>query len=148
MMFSPFTSTALRAGTCVSCAATRIMPNLWDLSGELRQVFSNLILNAIDALPRNGVLTLNVRDDNQEYPAVRIEVEDNGSGIEEQHLKKIFEPFFTTKSDVGTGLGLWSAKNLVEKHEGQLLAESSAGKTRLTVLLPLARQTTDRAEAS
>ena len=55
------------------------------------------------------------------------------------HLSKIFEPFFTTKKDVGTGLGLWSAKNLVEKHDGQLLAECSEGKTRLIVLLPVAR---------
>ena len=50
--------------------------------GELRQVFSNLILNAIDALPVNGTLTLNVSDDNHGHPAVRIEVEDNGSGIQ------------------------------------------------------------------
>jgi PAS domain S-box-containing protein len=108
-------------------------------AGELRQVFSNLILNSIDALPQGGVLRLKVSDDNHGSPAVRVEVEDNGSGIEPEHLNKIFEPFFTTKKDVGTGLGLWCAKNLVEKHDGQLLADCSSGKTRLTVLLPIQR---------
>jgi PAS domain S-box-containing protein len=116
-------------------------------AGEIRQAFSNLILNSIDALPPDGVLTLNVSDDNGGRPAVRVEVEDNGSGIQPDHLGKIFEPFFTTKKDVGTGLGLWSAKNLVEKHEGQLLAECSGGKTRLTVLLPVLREAADHAEA-
>jgi PAS domain S-box-containing protein len=116
--------------------------------GEMRQVFSNLILNSIDALPVNGTLTLNVSDDNHGFPAVRVEVEDNGSGIRPDHLSKIFEPFFTTKKDVGTGLGLWSAKTLVEKHAGQLLAESSEGKTRLIVLLPVQRDTVEQAEAS
>ncbi len=116
--------------------------------GELRQVFSNLILNAIDALPADGTLTLNVSNDNHGLPAVRVEIEDNGSGIQAEHLDKIFEPFFTTKKDVGTGLGLWSARNLIEKHEGQLLAECSGGKTRLTVLLPVAQPIADRAEAS
>jgi signal transduction histidine kinase len=118
-------------------------------AGEIRQVFSNLILNAIDALPPDGELTLNVSDDDKDgRPAVRVEVEDNGSGIQQEHLSKIFEPFFTTKKDVGTGLGLWSAKNLVEKHEGQLLAECSGGKTRLTVLLPVLREGADHAGAA
>jgi PAS domain S-box-containing protein len=116
-------------------------------AGEIRQVFSNLILNALDALSPDGELTLNVSDDNGGRPAVRVEVEDNGSGIQREHLSKIFEPFFTTKKDVGTGLGLWSAKNLVEKHEGQLLAECSGGKTRLTVLLPVLREGADHAAA-
>jgi PAS domain S-box-containing protein len=115
--------------------------------GEMRQVFSNLILNAIDALPIDGALTLNVSDDNHGRRAVRIEVEDNGSGIRPDHLTKIFEPFFTTKKDVGTGLGLWSAKTLVEKHDGQLLAECSEGKTRLIVLLPVLPDAADHADA-
>jgi len=117
-------------------------------AGELRQVFSNLILNSIDALQPEGVLTLNVRDDDKGRAAVRVEVEDNGSGINQDHLDKIFEPFFTTKKDVGTGLGLWSAKNLVEKHDGQLLAECANGTTRLTVVLPIAAQEANHAKAS
>ncbi len=115
--------------------------------GELRQVFANLILNSLDALQPGGVLTLNVSNHKDGRPAVRVEVEDNGSGIRLEHMNKIFEPFFTTKKDVGTGLGLWSAKNLVEKHDGQLLAASFAGKTRLTVLLPVVREEASHADA-
>ncbi len=115
--------------------------------GELRQVFANLILNSLDALQAGGILTLNVSDHKDGHPAVRVEVEDNGSGIRPDHMNKIFEPFFTTKKDVGTGLGLWSAKNLVEKHDGQLLAESFAGKTRLTVLLPVVHGEASQADA-
>jgi PAS domain S-box-containing protein len=116
-------------------------------AGEIRQVFSNLILNSLDALPSEGVLTLNVRDENNGRCAVRVEVEDNGSGIRPDHLAKVFEPFFTTKKDVGTGLGLWSAKTLVEKHEGQLSAERVEGKTRMTVLLPVVREEANTADA-
>jgi PAS domain S-box-containing protein len=123
-------------------------PQFVGSAGEMRQVFSNLILNSIDALPSEGVLTLNVGNNNGGQPAVRVDVEDNGSGIRPDHLAKIFEPFFTTKKDVGTGLGLWSARNLVEKHEGQLSAECSDGKTRLTVLLPVPGERADCAEAS
>jgi signal transduction histidine kinase len=116
-------------------------------AGEMRQVFSNLILNSIDALPSDGVLTLSVSDDHGGRPGVRVVMEDNGSGIQPDHLTQIFEPFFTTKKDVGTGLGLWSAKNLVEKHDGQLLAECSGGKTRLIVVLPVQRDA-DHADVS
>ena len=122
-------------------------PQFVGSAGEMRQVFSNLILNSIDALPPDGVLTLNVSNNNGGQPAVRVDVEDNGSGIRPDHLDKIFEPFFTTKKDVGTGLGLWSARNLVEKHDGQLSAECSGGKTRLTVLLPVPAESADHAEA-
>ena len=124
------------------------LPEFVGSAGELRQVFANLILNSIDALPQNGVLNLRVSNDNHGGPAVRVEVEDNGSGIRPEHLSKIFEPFFTTKKDVGTGLGLWCAKTLVEKHEGQLLAECSAGKTRLTVLLPIQHERSDQPNAA
>ncbi len=116
--------------------------------GEMRQVFANLILNSLDALQPNGVLTLNVSNQNDGQPLVRVEVEDNGSGIRPDHLSKIFEPFFTTKKDVGTGLGLWAAKTLVEKHEGQLLAERLEGKTRMTVLLPIAHGAANKAKVS
>lgn len=117
-------------------------------AGELRQVFSNLILNAVDALGPGGTITLRVREETREgSELMRVEVEDNGSGIAGEILQRIFEPFFTTKKDVGTGLGLWSAKNLVEKHHGQLFVESVEGVTRFTVLLPIGAQLADPAAA-
>jgi len=117
--------------------------------GELRQVFTNLILNALDALEANGLLTLRVKlEEAGDGQGLRVEVEDNGQGIEKENVPKIFEPFFTTKKGVGTGLGLWSAKSLVEKHHGQLLVQAGDGTTRFTVLLPAANTAVSVPEAS
>jgi signal transduction histidine kinase len=92
--------------------------------GELRQVLSNLITNAIDASAVGSRLVLRVKPENS-APAnagqlVRVEVEDFGPGIRPGERARIFEPFFTTKSDVGTGLGLWVSKQIVEKNGGQI----------------------------
>jgi signal transduction histidine kinase len=66
---------------------------------------------------------------------VQFTVADNGSGIAHEHLSKIFEPFFTTKTDVGTGLGLWVTKTIVEKRGGQIRARSAAnGRCKYTVI--------------
>lgn len=117
--------------------------------GELRQVFTNLILNALDALEANGLLTLRVKlEEAGDGQGLRVEVKDNGQGIEKENVPKIFEPFFTTKKGVGTGLGLWSAKSLVEKHHGQLLVQAGDGTTRFTVLLPAANTAVSVPEAS
>jgi signal transduction histidine kinase len=92
--------------------------------GELRQVLSNLITNAIDASAFGSQLVLRVKPETSPpahaMPLVRIEVEDFGSGIQPTEMTRIFEPFFTTKSDVGTGLGLWVSKQIVEKNGGQI----------------------------
>jgi PAS domain S-box-containing protein len=110
-------------------------------AGELRQVFSNLILNSIDALRSDAVLTLRVGHDRlQGVPQLRVEIQDNGEGIPPENIERIFEPFFTTKKDVGTGLGLWSARNLVEKHGGHVVASSANGTTTFTVWLPLSAE--------
>jgi len=117
--------------------------------GELRQVLTNLILNALDALEANGLLTLRVKlEEAGDGQGLRVEVKDNGQGIEKENVPKIFEPFFTTKKGVGTGLGLWSAKSLVEKHHGQLLVQAGDGTTRFTVLLPAANTPVSVPEAS
>jgi PAS domain S-box-containing protein len=90
--------------------------------GELRQVFSNLLTNAIDASPSGGKLIVRVKPQRvgDRIAFVHIEVEDFGSGIQPADQERIFEPFFTTKSDIGTGLGLWVTKELVEKHGGSI----------------------------
>jgi two-component system CheB/CheR fusion protein len=90
--------------------------------GELRQVFSNLILNAIDAMREGGRLRLRVvrthEWSGERRNGVRVTFADTGSGIGAKDLPHIFEPFYTTKRDQGTGLGLWLAYGSVQKHSG------------------------------
>jgi signal transduction histidine kinase len=90
---------------------------------ELKQVFLNLIANAIQAMPGGGCLRIHIQ---QSYRAatqtagVRVSIVDTGSGIKPDDAKRLFEPFFTTKSTKGTGLGLWICKGIVEKYEGTI----------------------------
>lgn len=106
-------------------------------TGELRQVLSNLVTNAIDASNYGGKIVVRVRETGD---GARVEVEDFGTGIQLRDQPKIFEPFFTTKSDVGTGLGLWVTKQILEKHGGKIEFRTSTeeGKsgTCFSVLLP------------
>ena len=91
--------------------------------GELKQVFLNLIGNAIQAMPDGGRLRIRVRkavEKNQLREGVRILIADTGSGIRPEDAKRLFEPFFTTKSTKGTGLGLWISKGIVQKYEGTI----------------------------
>jgi len=85
--------------------------------GELRQVFSNLLSNAIDASPSHAQIRVRIKQIGNE---AQVTIADTGSGISEQARPQIFEPFFTTKKDVGTGLGLWVSKQIVEKHGGSI----------------------------
>jgi PAS domain S-box-containing protein len=98
-------------------------------AGEFRQVFSNLMVNAIDALPTiRGKIWIRARQGhewgNSPRPGVRIAIADTGRGIAPQHRSRIFESFFTTKQDIGTGLGLWLTRTLVEKHGGRIHVRS------------------------
>ena len=99
--------------------------------GELRQLFSNLIINAIDAMPAGGTLTLRVSRAHEwkdgKRPGVRVLVADTGVGIGQDDLNRIFEPFFTTGKDSGTGLGLWLAHGIVQKHGGSIRVRSRTG---------------------
>jgi PAS domain S-box-containing protein len=113
------------------------------VSGELRQVFANLLANSVEALEPNGTITLRVssgRCDSQGYRQVRVTIADNGVGISSYSKKRLFEPFFSTKGVVGTGLGLWVCKELVDKHGGTIRVRSrEQGKhqgTIVTVVLP------------
>jgi PAS domain S-box-containing protein len=112
--------------------------------GELRQVFSNLVGNAIEATPSGGRLVLHTRESSMATdPArkgVRVTVLDNGSGIPRGVKKNLFAPFYTTKGEKGTGLGLWISRGIVEKHEGtiHLISVSRDGRsgTAFSVFLP------------
>jgi signal transduction histidine kinase len=100
---------------------------------QLEQVFTNLFLNAIDAMQGEGTIAVSaIRVD----AAVSVRVSDSGKGIPRESLDKIFEPFFTTK-DKGTGLGLAIVYNIVKKHYGEITVESRVGQgTTFTVTLP------------
>jgi PAS domain S-box-containing protein len=112
--------------------------------GELRQAFANLVVNAIEAMESNGVLSIKascVRDwSDSQRQGIRVTVLDTGSGIDRERLGKIFEPFYTTKKDVGTGLGLWLTQSLIQKHHGSIHVRSRTGSVRpgtaFSVFLP------------
>jgi PAS domain S-box-containing protein len=97
--------------------------------GEIRQIFANLVANAIEALAAEGTLVIRASRvtlrDGSNRAGVRITFLDNGTGIAPENRTKIFEPFYTTKKDVGTGLGLWLTLQLVEKHHGSLRVRTS-----------------------
>ena len=116
-------------------------PKVLCRAGEIRQVFANLISNAIDAMPTGGSLLLAVRAYSQ---GAEVEVSDTGEGISEEAQKRIFEPFFTTKGVSGTGLGLSICAEILERHGGTLRLSSSTEKghsgTRFLLYLPHAQQ--------
>lgn len=96
--------------------------------GELRQLFSNLILNAMESMRDGGRLRIRVVRAHEwageQREGVRVTVADTGSGISDHSLPHIFEPFFTTKKETGTGLGLWLAYGIVQKHSGWMRVAS------------------------
>jgi signal transduction histidine kinase len=118
------------------------------VAGELRQVFSNLVANSLDAIDVHGKVTIRVstkfaegRAPCGETGCVRITFLDNGHGIIPSIRSRIFEPFFTTKGTVGTGLGLWVTKQIIDKHGGGIKVRSrSAGNrtgTAFSIVLPV-----------
>ncbi len=110
---------------------------------ELRQVFSNLLVNAVEASRNNGLIVVHVypsRRWNKAEQGTRVVIADNGSGIASEHRRHILEPFFTTKGEKGSGLGLWVTAGIVEKHGGSLRMASSTtpgrAGTTFCVFLP------------
>jgi PAS domain S-box-containing protein len=102
---------------------------------ELKQVFLNLVGNAIQAMPEGGRLRVRVADcktRNKGRRGIRVSVCDTGGGIKPEDAKRLFEPFFTTKSTKGTGLGLWISKGIVQKYEGAIQFRSLRYKGRNT----------------
>jgi len=94
--------------------------------GELLQVFSNIIANAADAMRQGGLLQVSTRQVvGSAGEGIRTAIRDSGAGIPQEHLTRIFEPFFTTKGELGTGIGLWVAKRLIEERGGEITVASS-----------------------
>jgi signal transduction histidine kinase len=118
----------------------RSLPTVPAYAGELNQVWTNIIHNAIDAMSGKGTIT--IRTSRADDDRVLVEIGDTGPGIPEELRQRIFEPFFTTKPvGEGTGLGLdicW--RIVVNRHRGDLRVESEPGNTRFQVLLPVTEQ--------
>jgi PAS domain S-box-containing protein len=111
---------------------------------ELKQVFMNLVSNAIQAMPNGGRLRIRVSQSptlRGRPHGVQIFISDTGGGISPEHAKRLFEPFFTTKSVKGTGLGLWISRGIIQKHEGTLrfrsVFRSTGTATAFHIILPI-----------
>ena len=132
-------SAARARGVTLTSAADSGVPPVRADPGQLQQVVSNLVMNAIEATPPGGRVSIAVGIARaEERPGVRIAVADTGSGIAPDVLPRVFEPFFTTKPrGKGTGLGLAISRDIVAEHGGQIEFETEVGRgTTVTVWLP------------
>jgi signal transduction histidine kinase len=128
-----------------------IIEKQWDgdvqvtaVGGELRQVFTNLLSNSLDAIEEEGVIKLRVSTGSgfkHGGKCIRVTVADNGQGIHPLALMHIFEPLFTTKQSTGSGLGLWVCKQIIDKHKGSIQVRSGTNRERrgttFSVLIPV-----------
>src|SRR6476646_9642531 len=121
----------------------RVLPDAIIAADQIRQVLSNLIINAKDAMPNGGRLhirTRHIHGKDELHSWVRIVIADTGTGISAEMTRAIFEPFVTTKGEKGTGLGLWIVKGIIQNHAGKLLVRSRMGKgTVFRIDLPVVR---------
>ncbi len=145
-------STFAMSGSNIKCFHT-VPASLWSAEvdrGQISQVFNNLIINAVHAMPKGGAVHLAfenavVKKHNaaslKAGDYVKITFRDEGTGIPEEHLPKIFEPYFTTKTN-GSGLGLATVLSIINRHDGKISVESKAGAgTTFTVYIPALRDT-------
>jgi signal transduction histidine kinase len=120
-----------------------VLPDAVIAADQIRQVLSNLVINARDAMPNGGRLRIRSRhipgyDDLHGW--VRILIGDTGSGIPPEMIRSIFEPFVTTKGERGTGLGLWIVKGIIQNHVGKLSVKSRVGRgTTFKIDLPVVK---------
>jgi two-component system CheB/CheR fusion protein len=124
----------LRANDITVHRQYREGPPILCLAGDLRQIFANIISNAIDAMKSGGSITVRVRASldwrNQKISGIRTTIADSGTGMDNETLGKIYEPFFTTKNETGTGLGMWVSAQLVERLQGDLRVSSTTRSRR------------------
>ena len=121
-------------------------PEILTAPGEIRQLFSNLLSNSLDAVDVGGLIRVRICQavewSNSGAPGTRVTIADSGCGIPPENQARLFEPFFTTKKETGTGLGLWVCKRIVEKHRGSIDFRSSTTPGRsgtvVSIFLPLA----------
>lgn len=133
------THATVRGNITVLVQLDPAVPALWCDDGQLKQVLVNLILNAAQAMPGGGALTLKAGRDREAasgQPVARLSVSDTGAGIQPDHRSRLFDPFFTTREE-GTGLGLAIVHAIVEGHRGRVEVDSEVGRgSTFTVILP------------
>ena len=113
------------------------LPQIQADEAQLQQVFSNIMVNAIQAMPGGGRLTISAKimDEFMEF-----DFTDTGEGISKENLKNIFEPLFSTRTQ-GTGLGLAVCQDIIKAHKGNISAESEKGKgAKFTIKLPITKE--------
>jgi two-component system sensor histidine kinase FlrB len=128
-----------REGLDVWFTAEAGAQELWCDAAQINEVLVNLIVNAAQAMPEGGRITVNAAPDRDALigqPAARLSVSDTGAGIEPDHRSRLFDPFFTTKEQ-GTGLGLAIVHAIVEGHRGRVEVYSEVGRgSTFTIVLP------------
>jgi PAS domain S-box-containing protein len=116
------------------------LPAITADSQQIGQVMVNLLFNAADAMPSGGnvAITAKLQSDNGSAPFMVLTVQDDGTGMDEDHLAKIFQPFFSAKKGKGLGLGLSICERIIQNHGGKIMVESQPGKgTRFDIHLPI-----------
>jgi signal transduction histidine kinase len=130
------------ANVAIQARLDPALPSIMADVNQLKQVFINILNNANDAMPQGGAVEVATRAvrGNGAGPLVEISFQDNGLGIDPQHLEKIFDAFFTTKgAGRGTGLGLPISKRIVERHGGTIAVSSEQGRgSCFTIHIPVA----------
>ncbi len=140
----PVFSSRVRSKNIQICPEIKGDTEIHAIPGEIRQVIANLLSNSIDAVENGGRIRIRVAAatswNNKHTRGVRLTVSDNGAGIPDELRQRLFEPFVTSKKDVGTGLGLWISKSIIEAHGGTIRLKSStkagASWTAFSVFLP------------
>jgi len=122
---------------------TRPLPAIRGAGIEIRDALTNLVLNAIDAMPEGGILTVRTNVSSVR-PALNLEVSDTGVGMDEETKRHCLEPFFTTKGERGTGMGLAMVYGMVERHSAELEIESATGEgTTVRLIFPIPEAVVD-----
>jgi signal transduction histidine kinase len=135
-----FHETEIKLRTIELIRDYRPAPQVLCLAGEIQQVLTNLISNALEALGDHARMYLRVRPgvDGRGRAGVTISIADSGSGMDRYTMNRLFHPFVTTKGESGTGLGLWVSKGILDKHGATIAVRSKKAKgTVFRILIPL-----------
>lgn len=139
-----FKSQILLTNVRVDYNLAKTLPNLLIDTNKIEQVFTNVILNALDAMPDGGTLTITT-EVSADKKSVEVKFKDTGCGIQKENINKIFDPFFSTKRTKGTGLGLSVSYGIIRQHDGTIRVQSEPKKgTTINICLPLNTKQKDK----